>query len=200
MRSPGRPPVARREDRQRVLEGDRPGAVERGRRRGLWCHRRWAAGGSAKVAACHRSVWLRRRDATCRSPSARRSPSCKAQQLGVRQIARRLGRSAVDDLPGAAPQRRDPRRPAGVSSHDGAVACRPACQAPEAGQARRQRRAARVRAGPACRRGRRARRHGGARSEGSRGSGAARPPQGPALGQVVESGADRQPAAGRLPR
>ena len=44
--------------------------------------------------------------------------------LGVREIARRLGPGPVDDLAGAAPQRRDPRRAPGVSGHDRAVACR----------------------------------------------------------------------------
>ncbi len=37
------------------------------------CQRRWGRGGSAKLVACHPSSSPRRRGATCRSPSARRS-------------------------------------------------------------------------------------------------------------------------------
>ena len=37
------------------------------------CLRRWDRGGSATLAACHRSASSHHRDATCRSPSARRS-------------------------------------------------------------------------------------------------------------------------------
>jgi hypothetical protein len=60
----------------------------------LWCvgcPRRWGPGGSVKVAACHRSVWSRCRAATCRSPSARRSPSSGPRAAG---FARSLGGSA----------------------------------------------------------------------------------------------------------
>jgi hypothetical protein len=52
----------------------------------LWCvacRRRWGPGGSAKVAACHRSAWPRRRVATCRSPSARRSPCSRPRTAGA---------------------------------------------------------------------------------------------------------------------
>jgi hypothetical protein len=60
----------------------------------LWrvgCPRRWGPGGSVKVAACHRSVWPGCRAATCRSPSARRSPSSTPRAAG---FARSLGGSA----------------------------------------------------------------------------------------------------------
>ena len=75
----------------------------------------------------------------------------RAEGCGVREIARRLRPVAVDDLAGAAAQRRDPRRQAGVPGVDGAVAGRAGGAAPEAGEARRQRAAARLRAGPAGR-------------------------------------------------
>jgi putative transposase len=46
------------------------------------CHRRWAGGGSGRVVACHRPVWLRCRVATFRSRSAKRSQSCGPRASG----------------------------------------------------------------------------------------------------------------------
>ncbi len=57
--------------------GRRSPMVCRVRRRAwsLGCRLRWASVGSARVAACQRSVRLRSRGGTCRSPTARRSRS-----------------------------------------------------------------------------------------------------------------------------
>src|SRR6266540_1821102 len=183
-----------------VLEGDRARAVQRGRRRGVW---RIAGGGGAVVPAGWRHAIDQSGSAVGPLPvvhRARRDHRPQGPRLW-RARDRSQGRPfSVDHLARGTPQRRDPWRLAGVSSHDRAVARGSACQAPEGGQARRQRPATGVRAGPACRQGYRARRRGGARSRGSLDRTPSRAPQGPALGQVVESGADRQPAAGRLPR
>ncbi len=136
-----------------VLGGDRPRAVSED------------AGVAAGVSPAVGSRWFRqgggmpstqsgsavgalsvvRRARGDRRPRAPKAVGC-ARSLG------RLGRSAVDDLAGAAPQRRDPWRPAGVSGHDRAVARRAACRAPEGGQARRQP----ARCGSTCRTGWRA--------------------------------------------
>jgi transposase len=94
MRSPGRPPVARREPRQRfwaaVAEGlsGEEAAVRCGVSPAV------ALGGSARTAACRRSARGRCRSATCPLPSGKRSPLCAPQGVGVREIARRLGRAA----------------------------------------------------------------------------------------------------------
>jgi hypothetical protein len=87
MRSPGRPPVGRREHRQRFwlaiargVSSEEAAAAARG------CHRRWASGGSERVAGCRRSACVRCQVATCRSASAKRS-RCFAR------AARECGRS-----------------------------------------------------------------------------------------------------------
>jgi hypothetical protein len=56
------------------------------------CRVRSARGGSASASACPRSASVRPRAGICGSPSARRSRYC-ARSMGVREIARRLGRS-----------------------------------------------------------------------------------------------------------
>ena len=139
MRSPGRPPVGRRGASAAVLGGDRARAVERGRRGARRaCRRpvgvRWFREGggmpSVTLAPAVGAVPVVRRARGDRAPAR---PGLRGAR--DRPSARPV---AVDDLAGAAPQRRDPQRPAGVPGHDGAVACRPARPAPEARQARRQ--------------------------------------------------------------
>ena len=92
MRSPGRPPVARREHRQRFWKAIARGLSSEDAAVAAGCRRRWERGGSGKVAACHRPVWPRCRAATCRSPSAKRSRSCRPRASAC---ARSLGGSAV---------------------------------------------------------------------------------------------------------
>src|SRR6266542_2333786 len=149
-----------------VLEGDRARAVQRGRRRGVW---RIAGGGGAVVPAGWRHAIDQSGSAVGPLPvvhRARRDHRPQGPRLW-RARDRSQGRPfSVDHLARGTPQRRDPWRPAGVSSHDRAVARGSACQAPEGGQARRQRPATPVRAGPARRQGHRARRRGGARTRG----------------------------------
>jgi hypothetical protein len=198
MRSPGRPPVARRSitsgSGRRSPTGYRVSTP-------AWlpaCRRRWASGGFVRVAACQRSVARRRRGAICRSPSVRRRhPAGQGlQRARDRSPPRPI---AVDDLARAGAQRRDAERRVGVSRDDGAVARRPAGSAPEAGQARVQPDVAAVRAGPARRGDRGLGRPAGGRSAGPLDRPSSSAPAGAPLGQVVESGADRQPTAGGVP-
>ena len=62
----------------------------------------------------------------------------KAQGVGVREIARRLGRDPVDDLAGAAAQRRDPRREARLPGVGRAVEGGADGAAPQDGEAGRE--------------------------------------------------------------
>jgi hypothetical protein len=91
MRSPGRPPVARREHRQRFWKAIALGLSSEDAAVVCGVSQAVGPGGSVNVAACHRSVWPRCRAATCRSPSARRSPSSRPRAAG---FARSLGGSA----------------------------------------------------------------------------------------------------------
>jgi hypothetical protein len=75
MRSPGRPPVGRREHRQRFWV-----AIARGppAKMPAWrpaCPRPWGHAGSVKAVACQPSAAPRCQGATCRSPSEKKSPS-----------------------------------------------------------------------------------------------------------------------------
>ena len=123
------------------------------------------------------------------------------QGVGVREIARRLGRVPVDDLQGAAPQRGHARAKARVPRIGRAMEGRADRAAPEDREARRQRAgfATTCRSGSPARfaglTGRRCR----ARTRALEGPQQAAPP-GPPVGERVEPGADIRPAADRLPR
>ena len=159
------------------------------------CRRRLGAGGSGSVAACrHRTS----------GPHSGRYLSfferdeiaiCRAYGYGVREIARHLGRSPSNDLPGAAAKRRNPRRHARLPGSARAVAPGSPGRPAEDRQAGVESAAARVRAGPAGRRDPRARWHG---RGGPAGPAVERQeqsaPPGPALGRRLEPGADRPPA------
>ena len=201
MRSPGRPPVGRRSIGSGSGRRSRGACRARTRRRRRACRRpvgvRWFREGggmpSVTLAAAVGAVPVVRRARGDRAPARR-------WLRGARDRAP-AGSVAVDDLAGAAAQRRDARRRPGVSGHDGAVACRPAGAAsrsrrssPSTTELRRyvQDRLAGAVSGP----------------DGVAVAGpdvrvdrpAPRSPPGSALGAVVEPGADRQPAAARLPR
>ena len=116
------------------------------------CRCRWGRAGFVTVAACRRSVSVRRRAATCRSPSARRSRCCGPRSAGCgRSPAGSAGRRRRSR--GAAAQRGDPWRQAGLSGLGRAVAGRAAAQRPKTAKLADERPAARVRAGPARRHG-----------------------------------------------
>ena len=200
MRSPGRPPVARREAPAAVLGGDRQGNVRvRTPALRLVCLRRSVRDGSVTAAGSGRSAWRRRRGGTCRSRSGRRSRSCgsggagSARSPGVPAGRRRRSRGSCAGTlrPGAAGWSTGPWPLSGTQI------CgrrRPKTAKLAANQALREYVQDRL-AGTITRPG----------GEAGAGPGCAldrppaRPPGGPALGQVVEPGADREPAAGRLP-
>jgi len=183
-----------------VLAQDRCGAVQRGRRRRV---RRVHAGGNTMVPRSWRHATYPPGPAVgalpvvCRPRGDR--PAAGAAARGVRDRSP-TGPIALHDLPRAPPQRRHPWRPSGLPGLDRTVACRPARPAPQDRQARRERPAAAVRAGPARRHRQRPRRQPGAGPGGALDRSPSRPAQGPTLGHFLEPAADRQPAAGRLPR
>ena len=186
MRSPGRPPVGRREHRQRFWAAIARGATSIEAAAGLGCRAWWVSDGFGRVAACRRSLRRRRRAGICPSPSARRSRSCTPPAVGcgrspVSSVGHRR-RSLVSCV-----AMRPAWRPSGLSSLDGAVACRPARPTSQAGEAGGQRRAASVCAGPSLRGGQAAGRERGGGSGGPLGWSSSWPSQGPAMGQGVES-------------
>lgn len=125
-------------------------------------------------------------------------PACAGHgHTGHRPPAGAVG---VDDLSGDTAQRGDAQRRAGVSGHCRAMACRTGHPAPEACEACSQRGAADLCAGASGWHGCRPGRCRGARADGTLERPAARTSAGPALGQGVESAADRPPLAARLPR
>jgi hypothetical protein len=200
MRSPGRPPVGRREHKQRFWDAIACGLSSEEAGVSAGCRLRLESAGSESMAGWHRSLSLRRcRRATCRSSNETRSP-CFVPVIAGPGDRAAVGPVPVDDLAGAVPQRGDPRGPSGVPGHDRTVARRPPGQAPKAPQARHQRRPAQLRAGSARGGGHCRGRHPYPGPGGALDRAAPRTPIGPPLGGVVESGADRQPAPGRFPR
>ena len=165
------------------------------------CHPRSGRGGSVKLAACRRSRSAPLSGRYLSFAEREEIAILHAQRCGVREIARRIGRSPSTisrELRRNAATRSDRLD---VSGDDGAVACRAAGPSPEGRQARRQR----SRCASTCRTVSPAtidrpdgelvpgptvrwigRRHGRR--------------AGPAVGEVVEPGADLEPAPGRLPR
>ena len=197
MRSPGRPPVGRREHRQRFWVAIAGGSSSED------------AGLAAGVSPAVGSRWFREgggMPTVSRAPLSGRYLSfaereeiaiLRVQDVGVREIARRLGRSPSTI---SRELRRNPWRAAGVSGHDRPMARQPASHAPEGRQAGRQPAAPGLCTAAAGGSDHAARRHGsvgpGCRVDRS----AARASQGPAVGPLLESRADRRPAVGRLPR
>ena len=199
MRSPGRPPVGRREHRERFWVAIARGSSSED------------AGVAAGVSPAVGSRWFREgggMPTVSRAPLSGRSLSfaereeiaiLRAQDVGVREIARQLGRSPstssrelrrnaatrggqLEDRATTAQWPADrraerPRSPSWLPTGGSGAMCTAAGGPAQAAQRHR-----RVGAGGAVDRS------------------PARAPQGPPVGTLVESGADRQPAAGRLPR
>jgi hypothetical protein len=122
MRSPGRPPVARREHRQRFWKAIALGLSSEDAAVVGGVSQAVGPGGSVNVAACHRSVWPCCRAATCRSPSARRSPPSPPRAGGfTRSLGGWAGRRrrsrvscAATPRPVAGCWRTGPRPPSGT--------------------------------------------------------------------------------------
>ena len=153
MRSPGRPPVAGREEQRRFWK-----AIARGlssEDAAVSCGVSPPVGGRwFRVGGGMPPISVAPRSARYLSFAEREEIAVlRAQGAGVRDIARRLRRAASTVFARAAAQRGDSERRAGVSSVDGAVAPRPTCHAPEDSQAGRERSAQELRAGPPCRHG-----------------------------------------------
>ena len=199
MRSPGRPPVARREHRQRFWKAIAHGLSSEDAAVVCGVSPAVGRGGSGRVAACHQPVWLPCRAATCRSPSEKRSPSSRPKAVAC---ARSLAGSAVQRRPSRGSCAAMLRPVAGCWS----IGPRPRSGTPiDVPSARRWPSSpATTRYRSTCRTGLpgwsprpTARRCPVPRFAGSDAvTGAARTGD----GQVVESGADRLPAPGRLPR
>ena len=195
------PAGARRGDRQRFWQAIAAACRARTRPPRLACRRRLAAGGSATVAGCRLCRWPRCRGAICRSLSGRRSRSCTrsvsgcARSLAGWAVRRRRSRGSC-----AATRRRASHaveyRATTAQWHAERRASRPKVSKLAANDA-----SARVRAGAARRRDRSGRTAGpcrGRRCASSVAGTAAR--AGSAVGEGVESGADRESAPDRLPR
>ena len=200
MRSPGRPPVGRREHRQRFWEEVARGVSSE--------KAAVAAGVSPAVGA----RWFRE----CGGmpplnlrPQSRRYLSfvereeiavLRARGRGVREIARHLGRSpstiSRELRRNAAYTGRQPR----VSGHDRSMARRSASETSKACETRYERRTEAVCTGSPRRPDRGSRWYGRAGPLCALDRTASRSPTRPAVGGLVESRADRQQATGRLPR
>lgn len=108
MRSPGRPPLARREHRQRfwaAIERGLPSedaAVEAGVSQPVGT--RWFREGGGMPPIIQAPLSGRFLSFAEREEIA----ILHARGCGIREIARRTARVTVDDLPGAAPERGDP--------------------------------------------------------------------------------------------
>ena len=190
MRSPGRPPVARREERHRFWAAIADGVSSE------------EAGVVSGVSPAVGVRWFREGGGM---PSVSQAPLSgrylsfaereeiailNARDCGVREIARRLGRSPSTISREGTSQRRDSWRLLGLPGHDRPVARRPTGAAPEGREAHCQRHLEAICAGPARWRDRHPGRHIGSGSRGALGRTAPRTPTGPPLGNVVEPGAD----------
>ena len=184
MWSPGRPTAGRREDRVVfwLAVGDGMASVE-----------------AAKLAGVSEAVGVRWFREGGGMPTVTLAPLSgrylsfaereeiallRAQKLGVREIARRVGRSPSTIS-------RELRRNAGTRSgsltyRGRAVARRPACPTTEASEARCRSAAAPLRAGSSLGCCAAAQRHTRRRTDGRVGWASSRTAQGPALGEVVE--------------
>jgi hypothetical protein len=197
MRSPGRPPVGRREHRQRFWWAIARGLPSEDAGVAAGVSPAWDHAGSVKAVACQPSAAPRCQGATCRSPSEKSSPSsvpktsacarprggwggprrpspgsCAATPrpvVGGWSIGPRPRSGTPTGVPGA------PRSPSWLPTSGSGL-----CAAAAGG------------------RDHAARRHGGAGPGGRVDRSAARASQGSPVGALVESGADRGPAAGRL--
>ena len=140
MRSPGRPPVAGREEQQqRFWKAIARGLSSEDAAVSCGMSPPWVVVGSVRAVVCRRSAW-RPRSARYLSFAEReedRDPE-SAGRRGARHCPS-APESPVDCLARAASQRGDSERRSGVSGVDCAVAQRPTCHAPEDRQAGRER-------------------------------------------------------------
>ena len=166
------------------------------------CRGWWGHAGFAKLEACHlrtsprqrhrcRAVTSRARSASSSRCSARRGTAC-ASAPGSSRVPRR------PSLSGAAPERREEKRGAGLHGDDRAVARRSRGEPSEGREAGDERSTAPVCGGAACRRDHHPERHARARTDGGLDGAQTRPTTAPSLGAGVEPRADRAPPRARL--
>ena len=201
MRSPGRPPAGRRVDRVMFWQAVAAGVatVDAARLAGVSeaVGVRWFREGGGMPTVTLASLSGRYLSFAEREEIA----LLRAQKLGVREIARRVGRSPSTIS-------RELRRNAGTRS--GSLTYRALtaqwyadrrARRPKPAKLAVNLEAALLRAGPSGRGGEAARRDGRGRSDGpSLERAPARTPSGSPLGEVVEPGADRSPARSGVPR
>jgi hypothetical protein len=177
-----------------VLGGDRSRCVKRGRCRrggslgGCWCP---LVPGGWRDAINHQGPAFGPLPVL---PRAGRDRALARPQLWRARDRASTRPLALDDLERAPSQRRDPQRILRVPGQHRAVARRPPRPAPESGEARQQHEVAPLRAGPAVRCCRAPGRDRCGRPQSGVDRPASRPAQGPALGEVVEPGADLRSA------
>ena len=200
--SPGRPPVAGREERRRFWAAIAAGTASEDAAVGVGVPQavgtRWfrKAGGmppsmfglTAKPL-CGRYLSFAEREEIA---------LLRVQGYSMQEVARRLRASGIDNLQRAAAQRRHPKRRPRVSCDDSAMARRARCSPPKAGEACAQRGVKNL-----CRGTVGWRRCGSERGSCSRPGRvlekpSARTTEGPAMGKRLEPGADRPSPAGGL--
>ena len=187
MGSPGRPPLGRREHRQRFWEEVA---------RGLSSEESAVAAGVSPAVGAR---WFRQCGGmppfSLRPLSGRYLSFVEREEIavlqargyGVREIARQLRRSIVDDLARTAAERSNAKWKPRVSSHDRPMACRLASEASKSCQTRCERRTEAVCAGSPRRPDRGSIRGGRAGPKCTLGRASPWSPTRPAVGGLVES-------------
>ena len=201
MPSPGRPTVAWREDRVRFWAAIARGVSSEEAAAGIGVSQavgtRWFRQAGGDETEPFRGPC---RAGTCRFAEREEIAIWRAQDAGVREIARRLGRSPSTIS-------RELRRNASTRTYRLDYRASTAqwhadrrARRPKVARLAAERAALRVCAGPARRHDHQARRRSCAGPRRAVDRTAPRAPGRPALGRVVEPGADREPAPDRLPR
>jgi len=201
--SPGRPPVAGRNERRRFWAAIAAGMASED------------AAVTASVPQAIGTRWFRKAGGMPPAMFRRSAKPLSGRYLSLAEreelaILRGAGRGSagdrpadgavsVDDLAGVATQCRDAQRGPGLSGNHSAVACGPGRSAPKACEAGDQRGAASVCAGSISRRGRNAAWGCGSRSGGVLERSPTRTSAGSAVGLGVEPGADCPSLTARLP-
>lgn len=203
LSSPGRPPVAGRDERRRFWAAIAAGMASEDAAVGVGVPQavgiRWfrKAGGmppamfglSAKPLSGRYLSFAEREEIAL----------LRAQGYTMQEVARPARSGSVDDLPGAAAQRRHPQRRPRISRDDSAVARRASRSPPKAGEACAQRGIASLCGGTTGWRRRRSKRCSCSRPDRVLERPSAWTTARPAVGKRLEPGADRPPPAGRLP-
>src|SRR5271154_5272384 len=203
--SPGRPPVAGREERRRFWAAIAAGAASEDAAAGVGVPQavgtRWfrKAGGMppSMFGLLAKPLSGRYLSFTEREEIA----LLRVQGYSIQEVARRLGRAGgIDNLQRAAAQRRHPKRRPRLSCDDSTMARRARCSPPQAGEACAQRDVKNLCRGTVGWRRRGSERDSCSRSGRVLEKPSVRTTEGSAMGKRLEPGADRLSPAGGLPR